>query len=74
MQPYFGNTKFGYYSADPFDAFHYAGRRDLPGPTSVFKIDLSNEFLTKFYKSKDFGTGSLFDAKTDLQNLKFQKV
>jgi len=56
--------KFGYYSADPFDVFRYDEMRRGLGPTNVYKIDLDNSLLTKYYKSKDFGKANVFDANT----------
>tara|TARA_R100000654_G_scaffold11554_2_gene25395 strand:+ start:4 stop:5679 length:5676 start_codon:yes stop_codon:yes gene_type:complete len=57
-------TKFGYYSADPFDVFRYDEMRSGLGPTNVYKIDLDNSLLSKYYKSKDYGKASIFDAAT----------
>ena len=60
-----GGLKFGYYSADPFDVFRYEDMRTGLGPnTNVYKIDLDNSLLTKYYKSKDYGKASMFDAAT----------
>ena len=56
--------KFGYYSADPFDVFRYDEMRRGLGPTNVYKIDLDNSLLTKYYKSKDYGKASMYDAAT----------
>ena len=62
VQP--SGAKFGYYSADPFDVFRYDEmRRGLKSP-NVYKIDLDNSLLTKFYKSKDYGKASMYDAAT----------